>query len=291
MTVDSPVPGIELQGSFVRRLFHVARSDKLATAGAAVFGAIVLVALFAPVFIDFDARAIDLGATFEPPGETTVLGRDHLGRDVLERVLIGARYSLSNGMGALAVALFIGVPLGLMSGYFRGKVDEIVMWAVEVLMALPGILLALLVVAIVGPNRRNVVLAVGISAIPVFTRLARGSALAIREHEYVTASRVLGARSSRVMRRHVLPGAIPSITVTAVLSLGTMIITIAGLGFLGFGGDTSIPEWGAMLREGLSYMQVAPWLILVPAGAILVTVLSLNLLGDGLADALDPRSS
>ena len=291
MTVDSPVPSIELQGSFVRRLLHVARSDKLATVGAAVFAAIVLVALFAPVFIDFDASAIDLGATFEPPGETTVLGRDHLGRDVLERVLIGARYSLTNGMGALAVALFIGVPLGLMSGYFRGKVDEIVMWAVEVLMALPGILLALLVVAIVGPNRRNVVLAVGFSAIPVFTRLARGSALAIREHEYVTASRVLGARSSRVMRRHVLPGAIPSITVTAVLSLGTMIITIAGLGFLGFGGDASIPEWGAMLREGLAYMQVAPWLILVPAGAILVTVLSLNLLGDGLADALDPRSS
>lgn len=289
MSVHEALPSTELQGSLFQRLLMAIRSDKITAIGALVFSAILAAGLLAPALVEFEPRAMNLSATFEPPGESTVLGRDHLGRDVLERLLIGARSSLLNGAGALSIALLVGVPLGLACGYFRGLLDEIVMWAVEVLMALPGILLALLVVAIVGPNQRNVVLAVGISAIPVFTRLARGNALAIREQQYVTASRMLGARPLRVMRRHVLPGAVPSITVTAVLSLGTMIISIAGLGFLGFGGESSIPEWGTMLREGLAYMQVAPWLILAPAAAILITVLSLNLLGDGLADALDPR--
>jgi ABC-type dipeptide/oligopeptide/nickel transport system permease subunit len=277
--------------SLNRRILQVLVTDRIAGIGAVVFAAMIMVALIAPLVIDFHPRAIALDVTLEPPGQSTVLGRDQLGRDVLERLLIGTRHSLLNGIGALVIALLVGVPLGLASGYFRSLIDEVVMWAVEVLMALPGILLALLVVAVLGPGQRNVVIAVGISAIPVFTRLTRGAALAIRELDYVAASRIVGARSLRVLSRHVLPGVVPAIVVTAVLSLGTMIISIAGLGFLGFGGEASIPEWGAMLREGLQYMRVAPWLVLAPAVAILVTVLSLNLLGDGLADALDPRSS
>lgn len=273
------------------RALFVLRRDAVVAAGAIFFATMVAVGLFASMVIDFEPRAIDLTRTFEQPGEGTVLGRDHLGRDVLERLLIGTRYSLLNGVGALLIAFLIGVPLGLVAGYLRGLVDEFVMWAIEVLMALPGILLALLVIAVLGPGQRNVVVAVGLSAIPVFTRLARGSALTIRQHEYVTASRILGARSSRVLRRHILPGTVPPVVVTGVVSLGTMIISIAGLGFLGFGGNASIPEWGAMLREGLQYMRVAPWLILVPGGAILLTVLSLNLVGDALSDAIDPRSS
>ncbi len=288
--IDTSLPSAE-DSSLVRRALEILRRDKIVAVGAAVFTSMVLIGILAPVVIDFNPRALDLSMTFEPPGESTLLGRDQLGRDVLERLLIGARYSLLNGLGALIIAIGIGVPLGLVSGYFRGLTDEAAMWAVEVLMALPGILLALLVIAVLGPGQRNVVIAVGISAIPVFTRLARGSAMAIRELEYVTASKVLGARASRVVRKHVLPGTMPAVVVTGVLSLGTMIISIAGLGFLGFGGEASIPEWGAMLREGLTYMRVAPWLILAPAGAIFLTVLSLNLLGDALADAIDPRSS
>lgn len=287
--VDERAP-LEVTSPF-GRVLRVLHRDKLVAAGAVAFGTLILVGIFAPLVIDFQPRELDLSVTFESPGVSTLFGRDQLGRDVFVRLLIGTRYSLLYGVGALLIAVGVGVPLGLLSGYLRGVVDEVIMLVIEVLMALPGILLALLVVAVLGPGQRNVVIAVGISAIPVFTRLARGSALAIREHEYVTASKILGASARRVLRRHIFPGTVPPVVVTGVLTLGTMIISIAGLGFLGFGGEASIPEWGAMLGEGLQYMQLAPWLIVLPGGAILLTVLSLNLLGDALADAIDPRST
>lgn len=272
------------------RMWRLVRRDWAATLGFLVFLAILLTALLGTLFVDFHPRATDLSMSFHPPGAGSPLGRDHLGRDVLERLIIGARYSLLNGLQALLIAAGIGVPLGLIAGYFRGLIDEVVMSLIEVLMTLPGILLALLVIAVLGPGQRNVVFAVGISAVPVFMRMTRGSTLGIREMEFVSASRVLGGRSVHVLRKHVFPGIVSEIVVTAVLSFGTMIISIAGLGFLGFGGEASIPEWGAMLKEGLPYMRDAPWLMLAPAAAIVVTVLSFNLMGDGLADAIQRRS-
>jgi peptide/nickel transport system permease protein len=257
--------------------------------GLAVFGLLVAAALVGPGVIPKDPLEPDLQRTFLPPGGGHPLGTDQLGRDLLARVVAGARVSLVSGLAALAVSLVLGVPAGLIAGYSGGRWDEALMVVVEILMSFPGVLLALLAIAVLGPGQQNVVLAVGLASTPVFARLVRGSALAVREQEYVMAARALGATPSRLAVRHVLPGCLAPIVVIAVLRLGTTIVTIAGLGFLGLGGDPARPEWGAMLSQGQEFLRRAPHIALVPGGAMLLTVLSVNLFGDAVADALNPR--
>jgi ABC-type dipeptide/oligopeptide/nickel transport system permease subunit len=257
--------------------------------GLVLFALIVAVAVAGPMVTPYDPHQPDLLAAFRPPSAAHLLGTDQLGRDLFSRVVAGARASLLGGLGALGVSLTLGVPAGLVAGYAGGTWDDVLMGLVEVLMSFPSVLLALLAVAVLGPGQRNVVLAVGLASAPVFARLVRGSALSLREQEFVVAAQALGARPARVVARHVLPGCVPPIVVTAVLRLGITIVTVAGLGFLGLGGDPARPEWGAMLSAGAEFLRVAPHLVLAPGGAILVTVLSANLFGDALADALNPR--
>jgi peptide/nickel transport system permease protein len=263
------------------------RRDHAGLAGLVLLAAIVLAAMLGPAVAPYDPLEPNLRETFLPPGGSHALGTDQLGRDLLARVVAGARVSLGGGLAALALSL---VPAGLIAGYAGGRTDDLIMSLVEVLMSFPGVLLAILAVAVLGPSQEHVVLAVGLASAPAFARLVRGSALAIREHEYVVAARALGATPSRVAVRHVLPGCITPIVVIAALRLGTTIVTIAGLGFLGLGGDPVRPEWGAMLSQGQEFLRRAPHIALIPGGAMLLTVLSVNLFGDAVADALNPRA-
>lgn len=265
------------------------RRDYAGLAGLLLLIAIVLVAALGPRIVLHDPLQPNLQETFLPPGGGHALGTDQLGRDVLARVVAGARVSLAGGLAALALSLVVGVPAGLVAGYAGGRTDDVIMSVVEVLMSFPGALLAILAVAVLGPSQQHVVLAVGLAAAPAFARLVRGSALAIREQEYVVAATALGATPSRIAARHVLPGCITPIVVIAALRLGTTIVTIAGLGFLGLGGDPVRPEWGAMLSQGQEFLRRAPHIALIPGGAMLLTVLSVNLLGDAVADALNAQ--
>jgi len=266
------------------------RRDRTGLAGLVLLALIALAAIAGPALVREDPLQPNLAETFRPPGGRHLLGTDQLGRDLLARVVVGARSSLGGGISALALSLSTGVPAGLVAGYRRGRADEVVMSLVEILMSFPGVLLAILAVAVLGPSQQHVVLAVGLASAPVFARLVRGSALTIREQEYVLAAHALGATPSRVAIQHVLPGCVVPIAVTAALRLGTTIVTIAGLGFLGLGGDPVRPEWGAMLSQGQEFLRRAPHIALVPGGAMLVTVLSVNLFGDAVADALNPRT-
>jgi peptide/nickel transport system permease protein len=265
------------------------RRDRAGMLGLAVLALIVGAALAGPMLTSEDPVQPNLERTFQPPESDHPLGTDQLGRDLLARVVAGARTSLLSGLAALVVSMALGVPAGLLAGYAGGRWDDTVMVVIEILMSFPGVLLALLAIAVLGPGQQNVVLAVGLASTPVFARLVRGSALAVREQEYVMAARALGATPSRVAVRHVLPGCLAPIVVIAVLRLGTTIVTIAGLGFLGLGGDPARPEWGAMLSQGQEFLRRAPHIALVPGGAMLLTVLSVNLFGDAVSDALNPR--
>jgi ABC-type dipeptide/oligopeptide/nickel transport system permease subunit len=257
--------------------------------GLVMLLAIVLAAIAGPTVTSHDPLEPNLPEVFRTPMSGHLLGTDHLGRDLLARVTAGARASLVGGLGALVIALLLGVPTGLISGYVGGYWDELLMGAVEVLMSFPGAVLAILTVAVLGAGQRNIVLAVGLASAPVFARLVRGSTLSLRAQEYVMAAYAIGAAPGRIVFRHVLPGCLPPIVVTAVLRLGTTIVTVAGLGFLGLGGDPALPEWGRMLSQGQEFLRRAPHIVLAPGAAILLTVLSVNLLGDACTDALNPR--
>ncbi len=273
----------------ILRWWRHLRRDRAGLAGLVLLLAIAVAVIAGPAVTPYDPLEPSLPEAFQPPGAGHVLGTDQLGRDLLARVIAGARASLFSGLGALAISLLMGVPIGLVSGYARGYWDDVLMAAVEVLMSFPGVLLAILAIAVLGPGQRNLVLAVGLASMPVFARLVRGSTLALSAQEYVLAAQALGATPSRIAIFHVLPGCVSPIVVTAVLRLGTTIVTVAGLGYLGLGGDPALPEWGAMLSQGQEFLRRAPHIALVPGLAILLTVLGVNLFGDAFADALNPR--
>ncbi|MEX1157794.1 MAG: ABC transporter permease, partial [Thermomicrobiales bacterium] len=225
----------------------------------------------------------------EPPSRSHLFGTDELGRDILSRVIFGARISLTVGLVAVAIAGVIGTLLGLVSGYVGGFVDSLVMRLVDVVLAFPGIILAILIMATLGPSLINVMIAVGISAIPWYARTVRATTLVVKETDYVLAARAIGSSSSRIMYRTVLPNVITPVIVLATIGIAGAILAISGLSFIGLGAQPPSPEWGSMLSQARLYIQRAWWITTFPGLAIMISVLAINIIGDALRDALDPR--
>jgi peptide/nickel transport system permease protein len=250
---------------------------------------LVLVAIFAPLLAPYDPIAQDLDRTYQPSSTGHWLGTDEFGRDILSRIIHGARVSLLVGVVSVGIGLAVGVAAGLVAGYLGGRLDSAVMGVMDVLLAVPGVLLAIAIVAVLGPGIGNVMVAVGISSVPVFARLARGSVLVVRETEYVEAVHALGGATGRVLLRHILPNIAAPLLVMASLHMASAILTAAGLSYLGLGAQPPMPEWGAMLSRGREYLRTAPHIATYPGLAIFIAVMGFNFLGDGLRDALDPR--
>lgn len=267
------------------------RLSKRVTAmiGLVIVVIFLLSALFAPVLAPHDPYEHSLVHKLAAPTWDYPLGRDELGRCILSRIIYGARVSLLIGLIVISIGIFIGVPIGVVSAYFSGKVDFIVQRFVDTMLAFPGILLALLLIAMLGVGLHNVMIAVGISTIPIYARLARSSVLAIKSRQYVEAARSIGASHQRIILQHLIPNSLSPIIVQSTLHMATAILWAAGLGFLGLGVSPPTAEWGAMLNGGRLYIRVASHVATFPGVMIFVTVLGFNLLGDGLRDALDPR--
>ena len=257
--------------------------------GFLVLGTMLGLVLTASVWTRHDPTRQQLSQVLQPMSAQHLLGTDHLGRDMGARLLYGGRLSLLIGGVAVGIGLVIGVPLGAISGFQGGLTDLLIQRLADVLLSFPGFLLALSLVSMLGVGLQNVIIAVGISAIPSFIRLVRGSVLSLREQVFVEAARALGQRPGIILWRHVLPNAMAPIIVQATLNLGSSILVAAGLGFLGLGVQSPTAEWGTMLGEGRQYIFRAPLLTMFPGLAIFLAVLAFNLLGDGLRDALDPR--
>ena len=257
--------------------------------GGAVMLMMILLALVAPVVAPYDPLGQDIVDRLQSPSIHHLFGTDETGRDIFSRILYGSRISLTVGIVAVSIAMAIGVTLGLIAGYYGGLVDTLLMRVVDIMLAFPGFLLALAIIAMLGPSLRNAMIAVGIGSSTGFARLVRGSVLSVKENDYVMAAHVVGAPNGRIMRSHVLPNALTPIIVLATLELPASILVAASLSFLGLGAQPPSPEWGAMLVDGRSYIQTAWWLITFPGIAIFVTVLGFNLFGNALQDALNPR--
>jgi peptide/nickel transport system permease protein len=260
----------------------------------AVVGLVVLVALGGMALFASWLSAADPIKTaprdaLQAPGPAHVLGTDQYGRDVLSRVLHGARISLVVGLVSVSIAVALGVPVGLVSGYYGGRVDGLLMRVMDVMLAFPGILLALAIVSVLTPSLPNLMIAVGLAAVPTYARLVRGSVLSAKESPYVEAARAVGCRDRLVVVRYILPNVVAPVIVTATLGMGTAILSAAALSFLGLGSQPPQPEWGRMLSEGRDYLREAWWISTFPGLGIMLTVLAMNLLGDGLRDVLDPR--
>jgi len=259
------------------------------TAGALLTIALIFVALAAPLLAPFDPNAQNTIRRLEPPSHEHPLGLDELGRDVLSRILFGARVSLRVGFSVVLIAAAIGIALGSIAGYFGGAIDVMIMRICDILLAFPGILLAIALVAVLGPSLNNVILALATIGWVGYARLVRGQVLKVREMEYVTAAKALGARSPRVIVLHVLPNVINPVIVMATLGLAGAILAEAALSFLGLGVQPPTPSWGSMLTSGRQYLGLANHLAIYPGIAIMLAVMGLNFLGDGLIDALDPK--
>lgn len=279
----------EVGGGEGRRL--VARlgrrgSVRLAAGILAVF---LVGAVLGPALAPADPVAQDLSRRLEPPGREHLLGTDEFGRDVLSRLIHGTRISLLVGLVSVGIGVALGGTLGLVTGYFGGWVDNLGMRIMDIALAFPSILLAVIIVAVLGPGLFHAMIAVGIVGVPQYARLVRAQVLTVRVQPFVEADRALGSPDRRVLFRTVLPHCTAPLIVQASLGLATAILDAAGLSFLGLGAQPPLPEWGAMLGHGREYILHAPWILAAPGAAILLTVLGFNLLGDGLRDALDPR--
>ncbi len=265
------------------------RQRRVAIAAGLALALIILAAALAPLVAPYDPAAPDYDSLLEAPTWRHLAGTDTYGRDILSRIIWGARISLAVGFISATLGGAVGVALGLLSGYRGGWVDTVVMRLCDVLFAFPGMLLAIGVVALIGPGVANVIWAVAVFSVPVFARLVRGSVLALKTTQYVQAARSIGVRPVALVLRHVLPGALPALIVYTSLRIGSAILVGAALSFIGLGAQPPSPEWGAMLADGRSYLGVADHVTLFPGLAIFITVLCFNLLGDGLRDALDVR--
>lgn len=270
---------------FIKRF---ARSRNV-MAGSIVLLIIIVLVLLAPVITSVEPTEQFRRDRLQPPSAEFLFGTDNLGRDIFTRILYGGRVSLQVGIFSVAIGATLGTLLGLMAGYFGGWLDTLIMRLIDMMLAFPGILLALVIIAVLGRDLRNVMIAVGVSSIPIYTRVVRGSTLSIKQFDFILAAQALGASSWRIMILHILPNVMAPIIVITTNGVAGAIIAGAALSFLGLGQQPPDPEWGLMLNEGREYIRVAAWVTTYPGLAIMITVLSINLLGDGLRDILDPR--
>ena len=280
-----PTGGQRLWADAFRRLVK----SRGATSGGVIFGLFVFMALAAPLLTPYDPIRLNVVESLEPPSARHWLGTDQFGRDVLARVIYGARVSMAMGVVAVTISVVLGLALGLVSGYYRGTVDLLVMRLVDVMLAFPGILLALVIIAVLGPNLGSAMIAVGVSGMPLFVRVVRSSTLTVRALQYIEAAQAAGSGDARVLVRHVLPNVLTHVIVLVTLGIPAAIVAGAALSFLGLGVKPPTPDWGEMLSKGRAFMGTAWWLSTFPGLAIAVIVLAINRFGDGLRDALDPR--
>jgi peptide/nickel transport system permease protein len=293
-TVVLPLPSAPEERQWVMTLKRLARR-RTALFGLAVVAVVILSAVGAPLVTVFDPIEQDINQRLKEPGwrnaagQVHVLGTDHLGRDILARIIYGSRVALVVGLSAVLISGVLGMAIGLVSGYFGGKVDDFFMRLADIQLAFPFILLAIAVIGVLGPSLRNIIVVIGVSSWVVYARVVRGEVLSIREREFVQAAIALGSRDGRVVLRHVLPNAFTPWLVVATLDMARVIVIESALSFLGLGVQPPTPTWGGMLADGRVYLSTAWWLATFPGLAILVTVLGINLLGDGLRDTLDPR--
>ena len=293
-TVVLPLPSAPEERQWVTTLKRLARR-RTALFGLAVVAVVILCAVGAPLVTVFDPIEQDINQRLKEPGwrnaagQAHVLGTDHLGRDILARIIYGSRVALVVGLSAVLISGVLGMAIGLVSGYFGGKVDDFFMRLADIQLAFPFILLAIAVIGVLGPSLRNIIVVIGVSSWVVYARVVRGEVLSIREREFVQAAIALGSRDGRVVLRHVLPNAFTPWLVVATLDMARVIVIESALSFLGLGVQPPTPTWGGMLADGRVYLSTAWWLATFPGLAILVTVLGINLLGDGLRDTLDPR--
>ena len=278
----------------------VALLRRLVRRRTALFGILVvlgvlLAAAFAPLVAPFDPLEQDIGQRLREPGwqdaqgHVHPLGTDHLGRDILSRIVFGSRIALVVGLAAVVISGLLGMVIGLLAGYFGGRVDDFLMRLADIQLAFPFILLAIAVIGVLGPSLRNIIIVIGVSSWVVYARVVRGEVLSIREREYVQAAIALGSQHWRVLRHHVLPNTLTPWLVVATLDMARVIVIESALSFLGLGVQPPTPTWGGMLADGRVYLSTAWWLATFPGLAILITVLGINLFGDGLRDTLDPR--
>jgi peptide/nickel transport system permease protein len=264
-------------------------ANRLAVVGACIVGTLIVVAIVGPLLVPQDPTAMALDQQFLPPSRDHVLGTDDFGRDILSRIVNGAHVSLQIGIISVVIGAVSGSLLGLVAGYFGGWVDLFSLWLVDVMLAFPGLLLALAIVAVLGPSLTNVMIAVGIGSVPYYARLMRGQVLSLKRLDYVESARASGARAGRVLFRHILPNSLSPLIVLASLAISGAILTGAALSFIGMGAQPPSPEWGAMLSSGREYLRHEWWIATFPGLALAITAFGFNLLGDGLRDALDPR--
>lgn len=265
--------------------------NKTAVLGLFTFCAIILLAVGAPLFASYENQAIrlDVANRLQPPGGGHLLGTDEMGRDIFARIVFGARISLVVGISSVAVALVIGGALGAVSGFYGGFIDSLIMRTMDVFLCLPDVLLALAIIATFGVSKVNLVISIGLSFTPKFSRIVRSAVLGVRGSEYIEAARSIGARDGHIILHHALVNCMGPIIVQVTLYVASAILTISGLSFLGLGIQAPTPEWGNMLASGRAFMRDEAYIVMAPGLAIFFTILSLNLLGDGLRDTLDPR--
>ncbi|MDD9708392.1 MAG: ABC transporter permease [Paracoccaceae bacterium] len=273
----------------VNRTWRKLRANKSALIGAAVVTVFVALALLAPVLPIADPNATDWGAIRKAPSAAAWMGTDEIGRDVLARMIWGAQASLLAGVVSVLIAVAIGVPFGLISGYFGGWTDSIISRITDALLAMPFLIMAIALAAFLGPSLTNAMIAIGLSAVPIFIRLTRGQVLAVKTEDYVEGARAIGLGHIPIMTRYILPNVFPPILVQATLTIATAIIAEASLSFLGLGQQPPAPSWGSMLNTAKNFLSQAPWMAIWPGAGIFLVVMGFNLMGDGLRDALDPR--
>jgi len=271
------------------RLWRFSRRHPDIAIGGALVAGLIIVAAFAPYVSRYSPNEMALASRLQPPSMEHLLGTDEFGRDMLSRIIYGARASLQVGLVTVLIAGLLGTSLGLLSGYYGGFIDNVIMRVIDMILAFPTILLALVIVTALGPSLTNLMIAMGVVYTPQFARIARGSTLAVKSSEYIEAARSLGATAGRINLRHVLPNILSPLLVQATISIAFAILAEAALSFLGLGIQPPKPSWGSMLNQGRTYMALSPWLVISPGVAIMVTVLTFNFLGDALRDYLDPR--
>jgi peptide/nickel transport system permease protein len=286
ITVARPVAaGQSMQAMAWRQLCR----KRTALAGLGLILLLIMIALLADMLAPYEPTATGVGVPMSPPSAQYPLGTDMLGRDMLSRGIYGTRIALYVGVFALVPAIVVGVPLGVIAGFYGGAVDQVIMRLMDIILAFPIFLLAIVIMVILEPSTLNVVIALGIVRIPIYARIVRGSVLSIKSLPYVEAAKALAVRDVRLLWRHILPNCLAPILVTSTLSVGVSIIAEASLSFLGLGTQPPTPRWGWDLKANLMVLEINPWVCIFPGIAIFLTVLAFNLFGDGLRDALDPR--